>query len=180
MLVIQTRKLHEMTVAEYMASDIPGRTELIEGLVYEVSPEYEPHAYAVQRLADLIRPHLPAGKTLRCGSPVAIPDWYGKNAPHPDIAIITDQYYDPGLTYRDTHAVIEVSDSTYEDDRARKVPIYVKAGLPTYVVNIRERWVEVYPDEASLKYINGFVEPERVRILGIDIAVRALFRPASR
>jgi Uma2 family endonuclease len=163
-----------------MASNIQGRTELIEGLVYDVSPEHEPHAYAVQRLCDIIRPQLPPGQTLRSNSPVAIPDWYGKNAPQPNVAIINDQYYDPGLTYRDTHAVVEVSDSTYQDDRARKIPIYVKTGIPTYVVNIPARWVEVYLDDASLECENGIIERVTFRILGIPITVSDLFRPTAR
>ncbi len=45
---------HLLTVAEYMTADIEGRTELIGGVVYDVSPRNEPHRYAVRVLTKLL------------------------------------------------------------------------------------------------------------------------------
>jgi len=41
---------HVFTVAEYMALDIPAHTELLGGVIYDVSPKNAPHGFAIRRL----------------------------------------------------------------------------------------------------------------------------------
>jgi hypothetical protein len=42
-------------------------------------------------------------------------------------------------TAADASASIEVSDSTYDDDRYPKIPLYVDAGVPAWIVNTKQR-----------------------------------------
>lgn len=121
--------LHEMTVEEYLHSNIAGRTELLGGVVYDVLPRNAPHRYAVRKLGVAL--HSLNGRCIvQVRDVVAVPDWKGKDTPEVDIAIITDKFYEPAPTSADAVALIEVSDTTYECDRRYKIPLYVAAGVP--------------------------------------------------
>jgi uncharacterized protein YbcV (DUF1398 family) len=75
-----------------------------------------------------------------------------------------------------TRAFIEVSDTTYAEDRADKMPLYVKAGVPTWHVNVQARQVEFYAIGAELRSSQIFSERESIEILGVTIALTGLFR----
>ena len=51
MLPLTTSQPHRFSVEEYMASGVPGSTELVDGVIYEVSPRKPPHILAVRVLA---------------------------------------------------------------------------------------------------------------------------------
>jgi hypothetical protein len=51
---LEVSRPHLLTVAEYMSADIQGRTELLGGVIYDVSPRNEPHRYAVRVLTRLL------------------------------------------------------------------------------------------------------------------------------
>jgi len=169
---------HLMTVGEYFASNIQGHTELIEGIAYDVSPEDEPHAFAVQQLNQFLLPKvMQFGQVLRIQSPIAVPDWQGRNAPEMDVTVIARKQYDRTPTSADAFAIIEVSDTTYDDDRERKIPLYVNAGVPAWIVNIQLRQVEFYGSVADLAIEHGHVFPEHgtINVLGVSIPVADLF-----
>ncbi len=74
-------------------------------------------------------------------------------------------------------AFVEVSDSTYKEDRDVYVPLYVAAGAPTWHVNIAGRQVEFYEKGAVPKGppTRVFNENETCEILGVPIRVADLF-----
>lgn len=78
--------------------------------------------------------------------------------PDPDGAVLRGQprdYIDRLPTAADTSSVIEVSDSSLEYDRTRKLLLYARAGIAQYViVNLRSNSVEVYeqPITAEARY----------------------------
>ncbi len=120
--MLQLRDLghpHEMTVEEYLDSNIAGRTELLGGIVFDVSPRNELHRYAVRKLAAALR-HLENGHIVQVQDAVAVPHWKGKDAPEIDIAVISNKFYRPIPTSADAFAFIEVSDTTYRCDRDYK------------------------------------------------------------
>jgi hypothetical protein len=84
-------------------------------------------------------------------------------------------------TSDDAFAFIEVSDTTYGDDRRVKIPLYVNAGVPAWIVNISKRRVEHYADAADLALQHGrvFGTGETIEILGVPIAVAELFPPET-
>lgn len=102
---------HLLTVAEYMTADIEGRTELIGGVVYDVSPRNEPH----------------------------------------------------------------------RDSRRVKIPLYVNAGVPAWIVNIPKRRLEFYGDVGDLAMEHGraFGDGDEIDILGVVIPVAKLFPPRT-
>ena len=75
----------------------------------------------------------------------------------------------------DSHAFIEVSDTTYADDKTTKIPLYVAAKVPTWYVNIPDRLVEFYDRDAALESPRIYDEAETIDVLGVVIRVADLF-----
>jgi ribosomal protein L21 len=170
---------HLFTFEEYMALDIPGRTELIEGVIYDVSAKYEPHSLAIRRLNQALTAAI--GKPgdqyeISVQDPIAVNGWNGPNGPEVDVAVILAKKYKRTPTGEDARAFIEVSDSTYAEDKRKKIPIYVKAGVPTWHVHIRKRRVEFYDVGANTKTPTQIFQVGDVfDVLGVRIRVADLF-----
>jgi hypothetical protein len=178
MRVLETaRKPHLLTAAEYMTLDIRDRTELLGGVIYDVSPRKEPHRFAVEVLARALILGLSNEYSVRTENSVAVPNWRGKNAPEVDVAVIRRTFYELGPTAKDAFAFIEVADATYRTDRRYKIPLYVNAGVPAWLVNIPLRQVEFFGSPADLVLEHGrlFTERDTLNILGVEIPVAELF-----
>jgi len=174
----QTRKVpHLFTVAEYLTLDITDRTELLGGVIYEVSPRNEPHRHAVRRLTRALARGLDPRYIAQIQDAVAVPGWAGKDAPEVDVAIIEDRFYDPCPTACDAIAFVEVSDTTYADDRNMKIPLYVSASVAAWIVNIPLRQVEFYgsANELVLPHGHVFTCEQTVEIAGVAVPVAELF-----
>jgi hypothetical protein len=164
----------------YLRLDIEGRTELLGGVIYRVSPRNEPHSYAVSVLARLLIRGLGDDYAVRIQDHVAVSDWRGKNAPEIDVAVLRPGFHEPGPTVAEAYAFIEVSDTTYGGrmgDRNYKIPLYVRAGVPAWIVNIATRQVECYTslDDLALPHGRIAAESETIDLLGVSIPVRDLF-----
>jgi hypothetical protein len=168
---------HLFTVEEYMALNIEARTELLGGVIYDVSPRNEPHRYAVSKLHQALARGLKSEYIVRSQDAVAVSGWHGNDAPEIDVAVLADQFYDPVPTVADAHAFIEVSDTTYIVDRKYKIPLYVNAGVPSYIVNIPLRQVEFFGSLQDLEAEHGRILTERdtLEILGVAIPIAVLF-----
>ncbi len=162
---------HTMTVAQYMGLDIDDRTELIGGVVYDMSPPNMPHRHAVRVLARRLILGLAESYEVETENAVAIDGSNGIDAPEVDVAILRRRRYDTIPTAADAVALVEVSDSTYRDDRRTKMPLYVGAGVQTWIVNIPARRVERYEanDDGTI-----FGPGEEIEIVGVRIAVTDL------
>jgi hypothetical protein len=177
-LLASEKTPHRFTVAQYMALDIPERTELLAGVIYDVSPRNEPHRHAVRQLHRLLVKGLVESEyVVQSQDAVAVPDWRGVDAPEVDVAVLRGRTFDPGPTSNDAAVLIEVSHTTYAVDRRYKIPLYVNAGAPAWIVNIAARRVEYYGSLADLELEHGrvFTEHDTIDILGVAIAVDALF-----
>jgi hypothetical protein len=156
---------HLLTVAEYMTLDIEERTELLEGIVYRLLPKKEPHVRVIGRLREIFVPaFLGSPYIARFREPLAVSGWHGHNAPEIDVAIVARKAYNVTPDSTDAYAFIEVSDTTYagkRGDRTYKIPLYVSAGVPSWIVNIRLRQVEFYGAPADLARKHGHVFSER-------------------
>ena len=82
-----------------------------------------------------------------------------------------------GRDPRHEFAFIEVSDTTYAVDRKHKIPLYVNAGVPSYIVNIPLRQVEFYGSVQDLGAEHGrvFTDRDTLEILGVAIPIAVLF-----
>jgi hypothetical protein len=146
------QRLHRFTVEQYErlgASGIlkPGdRVELLEGWIVEKKTQNPPHAVTLDNTADALRPVLPTGWRTREQKPIKT--W--KSMPEPEVAVVRG----PNKRYARRHPVpadialvVEVSDSTLDEDRGPKQLVYARARLPIYwIVNLVQSQVEVYTD----------------------------------
>src|SRR5262245_9987902 len=141
--------LYQFTVKQYQQAEAKGlfgsdRVELIEGFVVRKGPMGPPHAVSVGRTEDQLRTRLPKGWCIRAQMDLAL----SASQPLPDAVIAVgsrDDYVDhhPGPT--DVALVVEVADSSLEEDRIIKLPVYAADRVPVYwIVNIPERRLEVH------------------------------------
>ena len=141
--------LHRITVDQYHRMMTSGaittadRCELIHGLLVEKPRINPPHAYAIARLTRRLFP-LAGDSVVRVQLPITLSD----SEPEPDFVLAggTDEdYADRHPGPKDVLLVVEVSDSSLDDDQGTKLRMYAAEKLPVYwIVNIPDRRVEVY------------------------------------
>jgi Uma2 family endonuclease len=119
------------------------RIELLAGMLVEMSPQSEAHAYAVQRLTELLVIGLHGLAVVRPQLPMALSD---DSEPEPDfiVAPLVDySHQHPGEAY----LIVEVAQSSLRKDRRVKGLLYAAAGVPEYwIVNVVEGVFEVHRD----------------------------------
>ena len=150
--VLAGRVDHRWTVADFARlADIgvlpfDRRFELIDGLVYELSPMGPLHAAALTTLNEFF-----AGRNARYVTRVQLPILLGdKTQPEPDIVLA----YGPGYRYhrehperRDILLIIEVAESSFDFDTGFKKRTYARWGISEY-------WVVDLPRRRVLRYLD--------------------------
>jgi Uma2 family endonuclease len=116
------------------------RVELIHGELLDKMPIGDSHVEAVNRLSRLFARLLEESVTVSVQNPVILAD----SEPEPDVALYTLRA--PGKARAaDVHLVVEVADSSLEFDRAVKLPLYARSGIPEYwIVNLLAGEVEIH------------------------------------
>jgi len=129
------------------------RVELVDGEILGMTPIGSLHAACVDRLNRLLV--LSAGEqaSVRVQSPISLgPD----SEPQPDLTLLRprhDFYASAHPRPGDVLLVVEVADTTLAFDRAVKVPLYARTGIPeVWVVDLPGEAVEVYRRPASGRY----------------------------
>jgi Uma2 family endonuclease len=119
------------------------RFELLEGWIIPKMTRNPPHDVALDLTRELLGRVLPEGWRLRVQSAITTLE----SEPEPDFAIARGEARDylehhPGPA--DISLVVEVSDSSLDEDRSLKARIYARAGIPNYwIVNVVDGCVEV-------------------------------------
>ena len=153
---MQALHQHRFTTKEYFSigeSETPlyTKTELINGVIYDMVPPGPNHSYTVGELAKQLIIAL-KNKVIRQEQPIQL---LPSDAPQPDIAILRespDRYRSAHPTAQDVIALIEVSDSTLSYDTGDKMKLYARAEIPLYfVVDISGKliWQFSTPDKHS-------------------------------
>jgi Uma2 family endonuclease len=126
------------------------RLELIEGNLVQKMTKNPLHTVTTGLCFDAIEGALPVGWHARKEDPVRIP---GRDSePEPDVSVARGKRIDylkrhPGPD--DVALVVEVADSSVEDDRAMALT-YGGGGIPVYwLVNISDRQLEVYTEPSG-------------------------------
>lgn len=125
------------------------RLELIGGLLLLREPQGARHSSGIRRVVDALRRVLGPEWRVDSQLPIALDD---DSEPEPDVAVVA---HDPAL-YRDAHPsrpalVVEVADSSYRFDRADKMSLYARGGVPEYwLVDLARGALRVHrdPEEA--------------------------------
>ncbi len=120
--------------------------ELLNGVIKFKMPQNSPHASTSSKLEKRLWKMLPDDLLLRAQKPITIASQ--DSEPEPDLAIVLGpdtRYDDNQPTPRDILLIVEVSDSSLEEDRGEKLQSYAAARIPCYwIVNLRANIIEVY------------------------------------
>ena len=152
----QGRRQARISVEKYEAMIASGqfgksdRLELIEGSLVRKMTKHPPHAVTAGLCLDAIGRSLPPGWHLRKEDPVRIPD--RDSEPEPDVSVACGtrtRYLDHHPGPNEIALVVEVADSSVEDDREMAVT-YGGGGIPVYwLVNIPDCQLEVYTEPSG-------------------------------
>ena len=178
---------HRITVDEYHRMAASGsfapdaRVELIDGVIIDMPPIGNAHAGTVGHLGALLHCAVGDRAIVRCQSPIQIGDC---SEPQPDLALLASRksfYKDGHPTEHDTLLVIEVSDTTLNDDLRRKMTLYARHGIKEYwVVDLVNQRLHVFrsPGGAGYEQTSSIELPgvlEITALPGTSIDLSALF-----
>jgi Uma2 family endonuclease len=110
----------------------PNRVELIEGAIYDMSPQKSQHAVVVSLAEAALRSAFGVGFYIRVQMPLALGD---DSEPEPDVAVVLGSPRDylaghPSMALM----VVEVADSSLHHDRRAKLPLYARFGIPEAIL----------------------------------------------
>jgi Uma2 family endonuclease len=141
--------IHRFTVDEYHKMCAIGvltaahRVELIHGWIVSKMGTNPPHNYAVTAVMEQFLA-LSTIATVRVQQPITTAD----SEPEPDVVLAKGtkaNYKNRNPEPADCLVVVEVADSSLQEDRTTKLKLYAGAKVPVYwIVNLRDRCVEVY------------------------------------
>ena len=135
------------------------RAEIIDGELIETMPIGNAHASCVKILAEILRDILGKDVTHSVQDPIWLDEY---NEPIPDLALLkrrSDFYRGKAPLAEDALLLVEVSDSTLDYDRNRKIPLYAQAGIPeVWLVNIQAGTIEMHcqPRDYSFAVVKIF------------------------
>ncbi|HEX8553156.1 MAG TPA: Uma2 family endonuclease, partial [Sphingomonas sp.] len=136
-----------------------GKTELLGGEIVYMNAQHRPHARAKMVLYDILRDALRA-----IGSPLTVMVEVSvalspNDAPEPDLTLTSEPGGKGLIPGHSVALVVEVSDTTLDDDLRTKQRIYAAAGVPEYWVadvngrTIHQMWAPdntVYRNSATV------------------------------
>lgn len=155
---VQTMRLR-FTVDDYyrmidwgMIKDVE-RAEIIEGELIKQMPIGKRHAACVKKLDEILRDELGKSVTYSVQDPISLDEF---NEPQPDVALLKrrdDFYSGKQPMAEDVLLLIEVSDSTLDYDRNRKIPLYAKHEIPeVWLINLINGTIEVHCQGRDYSY----------------------------
>jgi len=153
MVAVHDPEFRRWTVDEYerMVTLLDlDRVELVDGVVYEASPESAVHADAVMVVYEQLKDRRSSGRAMAAGSvrlddgSLWNPDVYVLDVPPGEVC---DKYPKAG----DVLLAVEVSLSTWHRDTQRKLPVYARNGIP-------EVWL-LRPTNGTIWELVRFTDP---------------------
>ncbi len=184
MSVVATER-KKFTVEEYYKLGEVGiigpdeRTELIDGDIILMAPMGSRHAGCIGCLYELFYDALGKRISILSQTPVRL---NGGLEPQPDVSILKRRSYRKLHPQpQDVYLLIEVADTTIDNDRNVKSVLYGRAGIiELWIVDVRAELVEVYRNPGANGYesIQQFRRGESISPLSfpdIVISVDAIF-----
>ena len=155
--------------------------ELLEGEIIEMSPEGPLHSATNDNAAEYLRELLRGIARIREAHPITLRN----SEPEPDIAVVRlnkSNYSDRHPYPEDIYWLLEISNTTLEEDLGKKKKIYAQANINEYwVIDLNTREIIVFREPSGNDYrikltINkGTITPiafpniqiELVKLLGV-------------
>lgn len=144
--------VHRFSVAEYHRMIQMGiltedhRVELWEGVIVNKMAHNPPHDGTITRVQRHLTRLLSDQWLIRVQCAITL----RTSEPEPDLAIVKgpeEIYFARHPIPSDIALLIEVADSSLENDRREKVRMYAGARIPLYwIINLNERHIEVYTE----------------------------------
>ena len=151
------RRRRRFTVDEYARMVDAGvlteedRTELLAGEVVEMSPIGIRHMHCTNRTGKVVGRALGDDLILSVQNPIRLSR---DGMPQPDLAVFVDRGDSaPMPTDDEVLLVIEVSDSTRDNDRQIKLPLYAAAGIPeAWLFDLATEAIERHTEPVDGRY----------------------------
>jgi Uma2 family endonuclease len=157
------------------------RIELVDGLLYEKTPQSSFHATGVRGSQEALRTVFSEGYDVRSQFPLALGF---DSEPEPDVAVVPGSLRDYVYAHPTTAIlIVEVADSSLIYDRKRKASLYARSGIPEYWILNLVRWcLEVYREPkdgvyTSLTVLRGEDSVSSLSRPEVSIPVASLFPP---
>jgi Uma2 family endonuclease len=124
------------------------RAWLLRGTVIEVGPMNPPHRIALELTDAAVRFAFGPGWRVCIQMPLVL----GQDTdPQPDVAVVRGPVRGTSAHPTTAELVIEVADSSLDDDLTTKAELYATAGVPDYwVLDVDGRALHVFRDPAPL------------------------------
>jgi len=161
---MNTPALHRFSAEEYHRLVEVGilaskdRVELIDGAIHDMSPIGPLHGGVVNRLIRFFGNKAKNRWIISAQNPVGLDKF---SEPQPDVVLLKpapDDYVSHHPAPDDVYLLIEVSDSTLDFDRGKKLRLYARAGISEFwIVNLQDSTVEVYREPHFTGYENRAV-----------------------
>lgn len=154
----------------------PERAELVRGVIIEKMSKPILHTKLSDLLAELLRSAVTGLFWIRQEAPLTFTD----SEPEPDISVVEGRRADFNAHPTTAHLVVEVSVSSIGEDRAL-ADLYAEANVAEYwIVNGKERCIEVHRDQADGHYqtkmsVDESGVVECAALPGVKVSVAELF-----
>ncbi len=134
--------------------------ELLEGEIIEMSPEGPLHRFTNDTVAEYLRELLRGRAKVFEAHPITL----NKSEPEPDIAVVrlpNSNYLTRHPYPEDIYWLIEISNTTLEEDLGRKKTIYANAGINEYwIINLKTTEIIVFREPSGNDYKTRFTVNE--------------------
>lgn len=141
---LSVEQYHAMARAGILTEDDP--VELLEGWLVQKMTKHRPHVIATGLVRRELERLLPSGWYVAIQDPITT----AESEPEPDVAVVRGEerdYPDRHPGPQDVPLVVEIADSSLEQDRGAKKRLYARAGIAVYwIVNLVERQIEIYTE----------------------------------
>lgn len=183
--LLQPPWTYKLKVSDYLALNERGafeglRTELIEGEIIVMNPQYRPHARVKMALYDALRDALVGlGSELRPLVEVSL-DLSPTSLPDPDILVTSEPDGDGPVPVASVLLVVEVADTSLKLDLTRKSELYARHGVPEYWVAdvngrvIHQMWGPAGEAYAERREVAFGEAVEGVTIKGLSVATSGI------
>jgi Uma2 family endonuclease len=135
------------------------RTELLEGVIYDMASMNSPHGSFLSRTNSALVLALGVKYAVRCQLPLGVKEH--DSVPEPDFAVMT-RASEAAADEKPFTAelVIEGSGASLREDRTTRLRVYARAKIPEYVIaNLKQRQLEVFsvPDPKRSEYRQSLI-----------------------